>query len=315
MRLLLLGCTGLVGRELVPMLQGAGHKLTVVSRRKRAIAGVDLIEADPALAASWADGSSLRRALEQAEGVVNLAGEPIAEQRWTPAHLKTLFSSRIDTTRHLVAAIKSSPAPPQVLVNASAVGFYGTSATASFTEESSAGADVLSDLCGQWEVAAGQVPDSTRLVITRIGIVLAADGGALGKMLPIFRTGFGGPIGSGQQWMSWIARTDLCRLITEALTDLSYAGIYNATAPTPVPMQEFCTQLGRALNRPSLLPVPGPVLKLLLGDGAAVVLEGQQALPQRLQQKGFHYTAKSLDAALEQVLRPAAAVATSPGRH
>ena len=315
MRLLLLGCTGLVGRELVPMLQGAGHKLTVVSRRKRAIAGVDLIEADPALAASWADGSSLRRALEQAEGVVNLAGEPIAEQRWTPAHLKTLFSSRIDTTRHLVAAIKSSAAPPQVLVNASAVGFYGTSATASFTEESSAGADVLSDLCGQWEVAAGQVPDSTRLVITRIGIVLAADGGALGKMLPIFRTGFGGPIGSGQQWMSWIARTDLCRLITDALTDRIYAGIYNATAPTPVPMKEFCTQLGRALNRPSLLPVPGPVLKLLLGDGAAVVLEGQQALPQRLQQKGFHYTAKSLDAALEQVLRPAAAVATSPGRH
>ena len=315
MRLLLLGCTGLVGRELVPMLQGAGHKLTVVSRRKRAIAGVDLIEADPALAASWADGSSLRCALEQADGVVNLAGEPIAEQRWTPAHLKTLFSSRIDTTQHLVAAIKSSPEPPQVLVNASAVGFYGTSSTASFTEESPAGDDVLSDLCGQWEVAAGQVPDSTRLVITRIGIVLAADGGALGKMLPIFRTGFGGPIGSGQQWMSWIARTDLCRLITEALTDLSYAGTYNATAPTPVPMQEFCTQLGRVLNRPSLLPVPGPVLKLLLGDGAAVVLEGQQVLPQRLQQQGFDYRAKSLDAALQQVLRPAAAVATSPGRH
>ena len=314
MRLLLLGCTGLVGRELVPMLQAAGHSLTVVSRRQRSIPGVDLVVADPALAASWGEGSSLRRALEQAEGVVNLAGEPIAEQRWTPAHLKTLFASRIDTTTHLVEAIKASPAPPQVLVNASAVGFYGTSTTASFTEESPAGADVLADLCSQWEAAAAQVPQSTRLVITRIGIVLAADGGALGKMLPIFRIGFGGPIGSGQQWMSWIARTDLCRLISQALSDSSLKGTYNATSPEPVSMREFCAQLGQALNRPSLLPVPGLVLKLLLGDGASVVLEGQQVLPRRLQEQGFAHRAPSLDAALALELRPASAAATSPGR-
>lgn len=302
MRLLLLGCTGCVGRELVPMLQAAGHSLTVVSRQARRLAGVDLIEADPALAESWAPGTPLRRALEQAEGVVNLAGEPIAEKRWTPAHVQLLHSSRLNTTRQLVAAIKASPTPPQVLVSASAVGFYGSSLSARFNESSPAGADVLAGLCQQWEAAAAEVPESTRLVIPRIGIVLAADGGALAKMLPIFRLGFGGPIGSGQQWMSWIARTDLCRLISAALVDGSYQGTYNATAPQPMSMQQFCAELGRALRRPSLLPVPAPVLKLLLGDGAKVVLEGQQVLPERLQQQGFEFSAASLPAAFKAIV-------------
>ena len=299
MRLLLLGCTGLVGRELVLRLLAAGHTLTVVSRQQRQLAGVSFVQADPSRPESWTAGSALQQALEQAEGVVNLAGEPIAEKRWTPAHLEVLHRSRIDTTRHLVAAINASPTPPQVLVSASAVGFYGTSETASFNEDSAAGADVLSKLCAQWEAAAEQVSTSTRLVITRIGIVLAADGGALGKMLPIFRAGFGGPIGSGQQWMSWIARADLCGLIAAALTDSSLKGTYNATAPNPVRMREFCSELGRALQRPSLLPVPGPILKLLLGDGAAVVLEGQRVLPQRLEQEtSFAFAKPSLLEAL-----------------
>tara|TARA_Y100000991_G_scaffold185687_1_gene149937 strand:- start:70 stop:984 length:915 start_codon:yes stop_codon:yes gene_type:complete len=303
MRLLLLGCTGLVGRELVPLLVAAGHTLTVVSRQQRQIAGVTCVQADPARQESWAAGSALQQALEQAEGVVNLAGEPIAEKRWTPAHLKVLHSSRIDTTRHLVAAINASATPPKVLVSASAVGFYGTNETGSFNEDSPAGTDVLGKLCAQWEAAAEQVNASTRLVITRIGIVLAADGGALGKMLPIFRAGFGGPIGSGQQWMSWIARADLCGLIATALTDSSLQGTYNATAPAPVTMRDFCSELGRALRRPSLLPVPGAVLKLLLGDGAEVVLQGQQVLPQRLEAQQFAFQAPQLDQALELSLK------------
>jgi uncharacterized protein (TIGR01777 family) len=303
MRLLLLGCTGLVGRELVPLLVAAGHTLTVVSRQQRQIAGVTCVQADPARQESWAAGSALQQALKQAEGVVNLAGEPIAEKRWTAAHLKVLHSSRIDTTRHLVAAINASATPPKVLVSASAVGFYGTSETGSFNEDSPAGTDVLGKLCAQWEAAAEQVNASTRLVITRIGIVLAADGGALGKMLPIFRAGFGGPIGSGQQWMSWIARADLCGLIATALTDSSLQGTYNATAPAPVSMRDFCSELGRALRRPSLLPVPGAVLKLLLGDGAEVVLQGQQVLPQRLEAQQFAFQAPQLDQALELSLK------------
>ena len=302
MRLLLLGCTGLVGRELVPQLLAAGHTLTVVSRQQRQLAGVTCLHADPSHSEGWAAGSALQQALEQAEGVVNLAGEPIAEKRWTPAHLEVLRRSRIDTTRHLVAAINASATPPKVLVSASAVGFYGTSETASFKEDSPAGADVLGKLCAQWEAAAQEVKPSTRLVITRIGIVLAADGGALGKMLPIFRAGFGGPIGSGLQRMSWIARADLCQLISQALTQDSFAGVYNATAPNPVSMRKFCSELGRALRRPSLLPVPGAVLKLLLGDGAEVVLQGQQVNPMRLQEKGFNFAQPDLGACFQALL-------------
>jgi len=171
---------------------------------------------------------------------------------------------------------------------------------------------VLGKLCAQWEAAAQAVKPSTRLVITRIGIVLAADGGALGKRLPIFRAGFGGPIGSGQQWMSWISRTDLCQLISQALTQDSFAGVYNATAPNPVSMREFCSELGRALRRPSLLPVPGAVLKLLLGDGAEVVLQGQQVLPQKLQDQQFAFQAPQLDQALALSLKSSSAAATSP---
>jgi uncharacterized protein (TIGR01777 family) len=136
------------------------------------------------------------------------------------------------------------------------------------------------------------------VVILRIGIVLGADGGALGKMLPVFRMGFGGPIGNGQQWMSWISRPDLCRLIAEALEHSTYQGTYNAVAPNPCSMTRFAETLGRVLGRPSLLPVPAPILQLLLGDGAKVVLEGQQVLPERLQHQGFAFEDAELSAAL-----------------
>ena len=304
MRLLLLGCTGLVGRELVPTLLKAGHQLTLVSRRPRTAVSwatdqqIEWVQCDPAQASSWAQGGALQQALAAAEGVVNLAGEPIAEQRWTPAHLQLLHDSRIATTRHLTAAMAALATPPSVLVNASAVGFYGTSEQASFAESSAAGTDVLGSLCRDWEAAAAGRPQTTRLVVVRIGIVLAADGGALGKMLPIFRAGFGGPIGSGRQWMSWIHRTDLCALIQTALTDSSWDGVVNGVAPQPVSMASFASTLGRCLGRPSLLPVPGPVLHLLLGDGARVVLDGQQVRSERLPQLGFSFSYPDLPEAL-----------------
>jgi uncharacterized protein len=158
---------------------------------------------------SWA-GNGLELAVAQADGVVNLAGEPIAERRWTPAHRELLLRSRVRSTELLVAAMARQQRPPAVLVNGSAVGYYGASLQAQFSESSPAGC---------------------RLVKLRIGIVLAADGGALGKMLPVFRMGFGGPVGTGRQWMSWIHRHDLCRLIATALEDGSYSGVYNAVRP------------------------------------------------------------------------------------
>ncbi len=304
MRLLLLGCTGLVGRELVPTLLEAGHQLMLVSRRSRTAVSwardqqLEWVQCDPAQASSWEQGGALQQALATADGVVNLAGEPIAEQRWSPAHLQLLHDSRIATTRHLTAAMAALVTPPSVLVNASAVGFYGTSEQASFAESSAAGTDVLGSLCREWEAAAAGRPQATRLVVVRIGIVLAADGGALGKMLPVFRAGFGGPIGSGRQWMSWIHRTDLCALIQTALTDSSWDGVVNGVAPQPVSMASFASTLGRCLGRPSLLPVPGPVLHLLLGDGARVVLDGQQVRSERLPQLGFSFSYPDLPEAL-----------------
>ena len=305
MRLLLLGCTGFVGRELVPTLLKQGHQLTLISRRmargyeaERAAGDLIWLQLDPASSTSWQD-AALLEALNQADAVVNLTGEPIAEKRWTPAHLRVLESSRLETTRLLVEAMVASATPPGVLINASAIGFYGTSATARFVESSPAGGDFLASLCQRWEQAAAAAPAGTRVVSVRIGIVLAADGGALGKMLPVFRAGFGGPIGSGQQWMSWIHRTDLCALLQQALVDDSWSGVVNAVAPEPASMATFSKQLGRSLGRPSLLPVPGPVLQVLLGDGAKVVLEGQQVASERLETLDFRFRYPSLASALD----------------
>ena len=308
MKLLLLGCSGFVGKELVPYLLQLGHAITLVSRQPQpfpALVGerLNVLRLNPADPESWRhDG--LDAALAAADGVVNLTGEPIAEKRWTTAHRQLLLDSRVRTTELLVQAMAALPAPPKVLVNGSAVGFYGTSETARFDESSASGSDFLAEICRAWEAAADQAPTGCRVVKLRIGIVLGPDGGAMGKMLPVFRAGFGGPVGSGKQWMSWIHRTDLCRLIAEALEDPSFSGAYNAVAPTPTTMGGLALALGKALGRPSLLPVPGPILQLLLGDGAQVVLEGQQVLPERLIAQGFQFHYGELTAALGAATSP-----------
>ena len=304
MRLLLLGCTGFVGRELVPQLLQAGHQISLVSRRlprgydtERYEGRINFLQLDPAQTSSWFS-SPLTDVLADADGVVNLAGEPIAEKRWTESHLKVLEDSRLETTRLLVEALKTCSTPPAVLVNASAIGYYGSSHDQRFVESSPAGSDFLASLCSRWEAAATAAPSATRQLTLRSGIVVAADGGALGKMLPVFRTGFGGPIGSGQQWMSWIHRSDLCGLILRGLEDETWSGVVNAVAPEPVSMARFAQELGRCLGRPSLLPVPGPVLQVLLGDGAKVVLEGQHVASARLDELGFSFRYPDLPAAL-----------------
>lgn len=311
MRLLLLGCSGFVGRELVPFLLKLGHELTLVSRQAQpfpALVGQRLscIQLDPADSSSWTD-NGLDAAVAQADGVVNLAGEPIAEKRWSEEQRRRLIDSRLGSTTRLVEALQAHPRPGRVLVSGSAVGYYGSSEEARFSESSPAAPDLLGQLCRDWEAAADQAPADCRVVKLRIGIVLGPDGGALGKMLPVFRAGLGGPIGSGRQWMSWIQRSDLCALIATALETPAYEGVYNAVAPEAVRMDRFATALGRVLKRPSLLPVPAPVLQLMLGDGAAVVLEGQQVVSERLGPQGFTFRYPDLDSAL--------AAATSPAVH
>ncbi|WP_338440986.1 TIGR01777 family oxidoreductase [Synechococcus elongatus IITB4] len=297
MKIAITGATGFVGRRLVERLQAEGHELRILSQRPtvaQQLTGCQVFDT--------ADQASWLAAVEGADAVINLAGEPIAEQRWTPAQKQRLKDSRVQTTRALVSAIAAAQQKPTVLVSASAIGYYGTSETAQFSEDSPAGQDYLAEICQAWEQEAQAVTASvTRLVTLRIGIVVGP-GGAIGKMLGPFKLFAGGPIGSGQQWVSWIQREDLVSLILEAIANPSYQGTYNATAPQPVRMVELSRILGEVLQRPSWLPVPGFALEALLGEGALLVLEGQQVLPKRLETSGFQFRYPDLKSALQQFL-------------
>ena len=308
MKLLLTGCTGFIGKELIPLLIKEGHSLTVISRQSKeklkdlgSNQSINAIQMNPAESASW-NQEVVQNSLKNCEGIINLAGEPIAEKRWTEDHCKEITNSRLETTKNLIENLRNLKKPPKVLINASAIGFYGSHPQTEFTEESLPGDDFLASLCKRWETIASNKPRATRLVVVRIGIVLAKDGGALGKMLPIFRAGLGGPIGDGKQWMSWIYRTDLCNLINESLKNSSWSGVVNGVAPNPVRMYEFSSSLGKALGRPSLLSVPGPILKLILGDGARVVLEGQNVKSQRFNKLKFKFSSPTIEDALKAVL-------------
>ncbi len=236
------------------------------------------------------------------DGVVNLAGEPIGEGRWTPERKQEILNSRKLGTQKIVEAIANANPKPTVLINASAIGYYGTSETATFDETNQSGNDFLAQVCQVWEAEATKVKDAgVRLVILRFGIVLG-NGGALGKMIPPFKLFAGGPIGSGRQWFSWIHLDDLVNLIVEALTKPEIEGVYNATAPNPVRMADLSQTLGQVMNRPSWLPVPAFAIEALLGDGAIVVLEGQQVIPKRTLETGFEYKYPNLQSALTQIL-------------
>jgi uncharacterized protein len=308
MKVAITGATGFVGSRLVERLQAEGHEVVALSRNatkatqvfpKSAFPQVTVVAYTPTASGDW------QQAIAGCDAVVNLAGEPLAEQRWTPAHKQRVMDSRQFGTQKIVEAIAQANPKPQVLVNASAIGYYGTSETATFDETSAPGDGFLAEVCQQWEAAAAPVQDlGVRLVVLRIGIVLGM-GGAIAKMLPPFKLFAGGPIGTGRQWFSWIHREDLVSLILRAIRDRGLSGTFNATAPHPVRMADFCQQLGAALNRPSWLPVPALALEVLLGDGAQVVLEGQEVCPQRVLATGFQYQYPEVKGAISQVLSEA----------
>lgn len=306
MKIAITGATGFVGSRLVERLQAEGHSVVVLTRSVEHgrqvfpaanFPQVEIVGYSPLQSGNWQDD-----VLSGCDGVVNLAGAPISE-RWSDEHKQAILDSRQIGTQKLVEALTKADPKPAVWVNASAIGYYGTSETATFDETSTPiDNDFLSQVCQAWEGAAQSVKDyGTRLVILRFGIVLGM-GGAVAKMLTPFRMFAGGPIGSGKQWFSWIHRDDLVNLIMQALQDPQMEGVYNATAPNPVRMGEFCETLGQVLNRPSWLPVPDFVLEALLGDGAQVVLEGQQVLPKRTEASGFTYHYNQVKAALEDIV-------------
>ena len=304
MRLLLLGCTGFVGKELVPALLKEGHELCIISRKNINNLKINIpvdkfkfLKIDLSKKQNW-NNDNLLSNLKDSDGIINLMGEPIADKKWTDSQKEEIEKSRINSTKFLMETLKKSRINPKVIINGSAIGFYGTSLTEEFNENSNSGNDFLANLCKKWEEVANGKPFFSRLVIFRIGIVLEAEGGALGKMLPVYKIGLGGPIGDGKQWMSWIHRSDLCGLILKALVDKKFSGVINAVAPEPVLMKDFSRTLGRCLNRPDLLPVPGSILKLLLGDGAKLVLEGQKVISIKLQEKIYNFKYPLLEKAI-----------------
>lgn len=305
MKIAISGATGFVGTRLVEKLHTEGHRILVLTRNPTfaqkvfpspAFPNLEIIAYTPSVSGTWQD------AIAGCDGVVNLAGEPIAEGRWTPERKQEILNTRKLGTQKIVEAIAKANPRPSVLVNTSAIGYYGTSETASFDEDSASGNDFLAQVCQEWEQEATKVKDTNvRLVILRFGIVLG-NGGALGKMITPFKLFAGGPIGSGQQWFSWIHLDDIVGLIIQALTKPTMEGVYNATAPQPVRMNDLSTTMGNVMNRPSWLPVPGFAIEAILGDGAKVVLEGQKVLPKRTLESGFEYQYPNLQSALTQIL-------------
>ena len=299
MRVAVTGGTGLIGPAVCRRLVGEGAEVVVLSRDpSRALsklpAGVQ--------AARWPDSADEEKALGRIDAIVNLAGEPIG-QRWTPAVKLRLRESRVKALDRLRGLVERSPSRPAVLVSASAVGYYGSRGDETLTEESAPGTGFLPEVCLAWEEAARRFEGlGIRTARVRIGIVLAREGGALVRMLPLFRLGAGGPIGSGRQWMSWIHVDDLTDLLLFALHEDRAAGPLNGTAPGPVTNAVFAATLGSVLRRPAIVPAPGVALRVVLGEMATLVLDGQRVLPGRARELGFPFRYPSLEGALRQIL-------------
>jgi uncharacterized protein (TIGR01777 family) len=244
-------------------------------------------------------------AIDGAGAVINLAGESIAARRWTTAQKNRILESRVQATRSLVEAIGKAAAPPRVFVSGSAVGYYGPLGGEVVTEEARQGHDFLARVCVAWEAEAQKASsDRTRVVCVRTGVVLEKDGGALPQMLPPFRFGVGGPIGSGRQYLPWIHRDDWIAMVKWAIATAAAAGPINATAPAPETSRAFAQALGRALHRPAFMPAPAFALRLLLGEMAdALLLSGQRAVPAKAQHLGFTFRYSQLDDALRAIFR------------
>jgi uncharacterized protein (TIGR01777 family) len=306
-RIVVGGANGLIGRQLVSALQQRGDQVTALVRRKQEIPGATVVEWDGRGEGPW------RGAIDGADAVVNLAGAGVADHRWTPDFKRAILESRTQSTGAIVAAIGAAARKPRVLVNASAVGYYGGRGEETLDESASPGVDFLAGVCKAWEDEARKA--DIRTVLLRTGVVLTRQGGALGKMLPPFKAFVGGPIGDGRQWMPWIHIDDEVAAILWAIDREDVKGPLNLVAPAPVPMSEFARTLGQVLHRPSWAPVPAAALKLLLGEIAEVLVEGQRAVPAALRKSGFVFRFSQLREALEDLFgdhrRSSAAAASS----
>jgi hypothetical protein len=280
-----LGASGFIGRHLSAALRSRGDDVVETSLR------------DPARAAEASAGS---------DAVVNLAGAPVAV-RWTASAKREITASRVDLTRAFLDALRTQPRLPAAYVAGSAIGYYGTSESATFTEASPPGHDFLAEVCVAWEAEASRAAElGMRLAVVRTGVVLGTEGGVLAKVLPVFRLGLGGPIASGRQWFSWIHEDDEAGILMHAIDGAS--GVLNATAPAPATNAAFTASLAHAVHRPALLPVPAFAGQMLLGEGAMMLNLGQRVQPERTLATGYAFRHSDLDEALRDLLdRPRSA--------
>lgn len=292
MRTLISGCTGLVGSALIESLHAAGHDIRCLKRDK-----------DESAAAFWqtSDLFSEDDTSQPFNHVIHLAGENVANGRWSAARKKAILESRVEGTRQLVEYLGSLKTPPETLLCASAVGFYGSRGDELLNEHSGLGGGFLADVCKQWEKEAKKAQEiGTRVVNLRFGMVLSPKGGALHKMIPPFKAGLGGPIGSGAGYMSWISIRDITEIVRFILTTPSVTGPVNVVSPNPVTNTEFTASLAKVLHRPARLPAPPFMLRLLFGEMAdEMLLSSTRAIPEKLLASGYEFCDRNLEDVLE----------------
>jgi uncharacterized protein (TIGR01777 family) len=298
-RVTLTGATGLLGTRLVHALRERGDEVTVLSRnpdKARQALGVEAHRWDPAA------GPAPAEALAGRDAVVHLAGENVA-QRWNDESKRRIRDSRELGTRNLVAGLRAAEPRPAALISSSAVGYYGPHGDEPLPEDTPPGDDFLARVCVVWEREA-QAAEALglRVVLVRTGVVLDKDGGALGKMLPFFKAGIGGPVAGGRQLMPWVHADDVAGIYLRAIDDASWSGPVNATAPTPVTNKAFSKALGRALKRPAIAPVPAFAIQILYGDMSEIVTKGQNAVPTRTLELGYRHVHPDLDEALRSAV-------------
>jgi uncharacterized protein (TIGR01777 family) len=299
-KILITGGTGFVGTQLTSRFIQDGNEVTILTRSRKGPekepAGISYLQGDPTQKGSW------QEAIKNHDAVINLAGASIFS-KWTEEHKKAIRESRVNTTRNIVEGIPSRPERPFTLFSTSAVGYYGFCGEDELTEKSPHGDDFLARIAVEWEGEALKAKDKgARVVITRFGIIMGEKGGALSQMIPLFKKYIGGPIGSGKQWFSWIHIKDLAEAFAFLLKHPEISGPVNVCSPNPVRNKDLAKALGRALHRPSLIPAPGFMVKLVLGEFGSVILEGQRVIPRRLLDLGFVFQYPDIDKALQSIV-------------
>ncbi len=297
MKILITGGTGFIGNALTKSLTTQGYEVTVLSRN------ADSVEKICGSGVRALDNLSQLNPEDAYQVIINLAGAPIFDARWSDARKQVIRESRISLTKQLVECMAIMTVKPELLISGSAIGYYGDQGDAVLTEQSTTRNDFSQQLCADWENEAKKAEQfGVRVCLIRTGLVLDEGGGLLQRMLLPFRLGLGGRLGDGQQWMSWIHRQDWIAIARMMITHSSMQGAYNATAPNPVTNSEFTQVLAQCLKRPTLLPLPAWLLKLLLGEMSALVLGSQRVLPERLLAQDFKFHYPDLASALKEIL-------------